>query len=49
LEGASHHHLGITVDDIEPVYRAAERRGNVERAVHRAGPTSIHDRIVDIN
>ena len=23
----SHHHLGITVDDLEPVYRAAERRG----------------------
>jgi hypothetical protein len=22
----SHHHLGITVDDVEPVYRAAERR-----------------------
>jgi catechol 2,3-dioxygenase-like lactoylglutathione lyase family enzyme len=23
----SHHHLGITVDALEPVYRAAERRG----------------------
>lgn len=23
----SHHHLGITVDDLEPVYRAAERHG----------------------
>jgi catechol 2,3-dioxygenase-like lactoylglutathione lyase family enzyme len=23
----SHHHLGITVDDLEPAYRAAERRG----------------------
>jgi catechol 2,3-dioxygenase-like lactoylglutathione lyase family enzyme len=23
----SHHHLGITVDDLEPVYRAARRRG----------------------
>jgi len=23
----SHHHFGITVDDLEPVYRAAERRG----------------------
>ena len=22
----SHHHLGITVDDVDPVYRAAERR-----------------------
>jgi catechol 2,3-dioxygenase-like lactoylglutathione lyase family enzyme len=27
LEPTSHHHLGITVDDLEPVYRAAERRG----------------------
>jgi catechol 2,3-dioxygenase-like lactoylglutathione lyase family enzyme len=27
LTPTSHHHLGITVDDIERVYRAAERRG----------------------
>jgi catechol 2,3-dioxygenase-like lactoylglutathione lyase family enzyme len=27
LEPTSHHHFAITVDDIEPVYRAAERRG----------------------
>jgi len=27
LTHTSHHHLGITVDDLEPVYRAAERRG----------------------
>ena len=27
LRPTSHHHLGITVDDVEPVYRAAERRG----------------------
>jgi catechol 2,3-dioxygenase-like lactoylglutathione lyase family enzyme len=27
LQPTSHHHLGITVDDLEPVYRAAERRG----------------------
>ncbi|MDQ6730135.1 MAG: VOC family protein [Actinomycetota bacterium] len=26
LHPTSHHHLGITVDDVEPVYRAAERR-----------------------
>jgi catechol 2,3-dioxygenase-like lactoylglutathione lyase family enzyme len=26
LEPTSHHHFGITVDDLEPVYRAAERR-----------------------
>jgi catechol 2,3-dioxygenase-like lactoylglutathione lyase family enzyme len=27
LTPTSHHHLGITVDDVDPVYRAAERRG----------------------
>ena len=27
MQPTSHHHLGITVDDLEPVYRAAERRG----------------------
>ncbi len=27
LTPTSHHHLGITVDDVEPSYRAAERRG----------------------
>jgi catechol 2,3-dioxygenase-like lactoylglutathione lyase family enzyme len=27
LKPTSHHHLGITVDDLEPVYRVAERRG----------------------
>lgn len=26
LTPTSHHHLAITVDDVEPVYRAAERR-----------------------
>jgi catechol 2,3-dioxygenase-like lactoylglutathione lyase family enzyme len=27
LRPSIHHHLGITVDDLEPVYRAAQRRG----------------------
>jgi catechol 2,3-dioxygenase-like lactoylglutathione lyase family enzyme len=27
LRPTSHHHFGVTVDDVEPVYRAAERRG----------------------
>lgn len=27
LTPTSHHHLGITVEDMEPVYRAAQRRG----------------------
>ena len=31
----SHHHLGITVDDLEPVYRVAERRGAFDRAAFR--------------
>jgi hypothetical protein len=31
VEPPSHHHLGITVDDLEPVYRAAERRGAFDR------------------
>jgi catechol 2,3-dioxygenase-like lactoylglutathione lyase family enzyme len=31
LKPPSHHHLGITVDDLEPVYRAAERRGAFDR------------------
>jgi catechol 2,3-dioxygenase-like lactoylglutathione lyase family enzyme len=26
LQPTNHHHLGIAVDDVEPVYRAAERR-----------------------
>lgn len=30
LEPTSHHHFGITVDDLEPVYRAAERRGALD-------------------
>ena len=35
LQPTSHHHLGITVDDLEPVYRAAERRGAFERDAFR--------------
>ena len=31
LQPTSHHHLGITVDDLEPVYRAAERRNAFDR------------------
>ncbi|MDA0183881.1 VOC family protein [Solirubrobacter phytolaccae] len=27
LQPTSHHHFGITVDDLEPVFRAADRRG----------------------
>jgi catechol 2,3-dioxygenase-like lactoylglutathione lyase family enzyme len=31
LQPTSHHHFGITVDDLEPAYRVAERRGALER------------------
>jgi catechol 2,3-dioxygenase-like lactoylglutathione lyase family enzyme len=31
LQPTSHHHLAITVDDLEPVYRAAERRDAFDR------------------
>jgi catechol 2,3-dioxygenase-like lactoylglutathione lyase family enzyme len=27
LTPTSHHHFGVTVDDLEPVYRAADKRG----------------------
>jgi catechol 2,3-dioxygenase-like lactoylglutathione lyase family enzyme len=35
LEPTSHHHFGITVDDLEPVYRAAERRGAFDHGSFR--------------
>jgi catechol 2,3-dioxygenase-like lactoylglutathione lyase family enzyme len=31
IQPTSHHHLGITVDDLEPAYRAAERREAFDR------------------
>ncbi|HUO73325.1 MAG TPA: VOC family protein [Solirubrobacteraceae bacterium] len=31
IQPTSHHHLGITVDDMEPVYRAAARRDAFDR------------------
>ena len=31
LRPTSHHHVAITVDDLEPVYRAAERRDAFDR------------------
>jgi catechol 2,3-dioxygenase-like lactoylglutathione lyase family enzyme len=31
VQPTSHHHVGITVDDLEPVYRAADRRGAFDR------------------
>jgi catechol 2,3-dioxygenase-like lactoylglutathione lyase family enzyme len=35
LTPSSHHHFGVTVDDLEPVYRAAERRGAFDRDAFR--------------
>lgn len=35
LQPTSHHHLGITVNDLEPVYRAAERLGAFDRDAFR--------------
>jgi catechol 2,3-dioxygenase-like lactoylglutathione lyase family enzyme len=35
VKPGSHHHLGITVDELEPVYRAAERRGAFDRETFR--------------
>jgi catechol 2,3-dioxygenase-like lactoylglutathione lyase family enzyme len=31
LDPTSHHHFAVTVDDLEPVYRAAERRDAFDR------------------
>jgi catechol 2,3-dioxygenase-like lactoylglutathione lyase family enzyme len=31
VQPTSHHHFAVTVDDLEPVYRAAERRGAFDR------------------
>jgi catechol 2,3-dioxygenase-like lactoylglutathione lyase family enzyme len=31
VQPTSHHHFAVTVDDVEPVYRAAERRGAFDR------------------
>jgi catechol 2,3-dioxygenase-like lactoylglutathione lyase family enzyme len=41
LTPTSHHHLGITVDDLEPVYRAAERRNAFD-------DEAFHNRLVEL-
>ena len=35
LQPTSHHHLGITVDDLEPVYRAVQRHGAFDEVAFR--------------
>jgi catechol 2,3-dioxygenase-like lactoylglutathione lyase family enzyme len=34
-QASSHHHLGITVDDLEPVYRVAEKHDAFDRTAFR--------------
>jgi catechol 2,3-dioxygenase-like lactoylglutathione lyase family enzyme len=41
LKPTSHHHLGITVDDLEPVYRVAERREAFD-------DVAFHNRLVEL-
>jgi catechol 2,3-dioxygenase-like lactoylglutathione lyase family enzyme len=41
LQPTSHHHLGITVDDLEPVYRAAERHDAFD-------DVAFHNRLVEL-
>ncbi len=35
MQPTSHHHFGVTVEDLAPVYRAAERRDAFERQAFR--------------
>ena len=41
LQPTSHHHLGITVDDLEPVYRAVQRHEAFDDA-------AFHNRLVEL-
>lgn len=41
LEPTSHHHFGVTVDDVQPVYRAAERWDAFD-------DESFHNRLVEL-
>ena len=41
IKPTSHHHLGITVDDLEPVYRAAERHNAFD-------DVAFHNRLVEL-
>jgi catechol 2,3-dioxygenase-like lactoylglutathione lyase family enzyme len=41
LQPTSHHHFGITVDELEPVYRAAQRRGALD-------DESFHNHLVEL-
>ena len=48
LTPTSHHHLGITVDDLEPVYRAAERRGAFDDDAFRSHLVELPGDVVQL-
>jgi catechol 2,3-dioxygenase-like lactoylglutathione lyase family enzyme len=48
VQPSSHHHLGITVDDLEPVYRVAERRGAFDREAFRSHLVELPGDVVQL-
>ena len=48
LTPTSHHHFGVTVDDLEPVYRAAERRGAFDRDAFRSHLVELPGDVVQL-
>jgi catechol 2,3-dioxygenase-like lactoylglutathione lyase family enzyme len=48
LTPTSHHHFGITVDDLEPVYRAAERRGAFDDIAFKNRPVELPGDVVQL-
>jgi catechol 2,3-dioxygenase-like lactoylglutathione lyase family enzyme len=48
LQPTSHHHFGITVEDLEPVYRAAERRGVFDRDSFRSHLVELPGDVVQL-
>lgn len=48
LTPTSHHHLGITVDDLEPVYRAAERRNAFDDVAFRSRLVELPGDVVQL-
>ena len=47
-QASSHHHLGITVDDLEPVYRVAERLGAFDRTAFRNHLVELPGNVVQL-
>jgi catechol 2,3-dioxygenase-like lactoylglutathione lyase family enzyme len=48
VQPTSHHHFGVTVDDLEPVYRAAEARGAFEREAFRSHLVELPGDVVQL-